>query len=254
MVETVVNFRGLNDFTTIKQQRIRPDLIFRSGELVKVAAPERELLFDKFQIKQIYDFRSAQEISDKPDDVFTGVAYHHLDLMRDAGGHTTSLAEFSSGVTIDPDDVMKEMYADIILSKSGREGLNTFLTDLVSNEGPSLFHCFAGKDRTGVAAALFLASLQVGPDQIMRDYLVTNQARKAANDALIADYRQQGLAESALKVMETMMYVKASYLEHSFATIEEHYGSIPAYIMAKDGLGLMPDTLSDLRHQYLIAQ
>lgn len=251
-METLVNFRGLNEFTTITKQKIRPNIIFRSGELVNIAKPEREMLFDKYQIKQIYDFRSNKEIIDKPDDIFNGVDYHHIDLMRDSGGHTTSLEEFASGLIDDPDDVMKEMYRDIILTQSGREGIHNFLNALVSHEGASLFHCFAGKDRTGVAAALLLASLQVTPDQIMHDYLITNQSRKAANDALVAEYRAKGLSERAVGVIETMMYVKAEYLEHSFATIEENYGSIPAYFKANDGLDLDTNIIAELRHRYLI--
>lgn len=251
-MDTLVNFRGLNNFTTIKQQKMQPDLIFRSGELVEIAAPERAMLFENYQIKQIYDFRSDKEITEKPDDQFNGVDYHHIDLMRDSGGHSASLEVFASG--IDPhqaDDVMKDMYREIVLSQSGREGLHNFLDGLVTHTGPAIFHCFAGKDRTGVAAALLLASLQVTPSQIMQDYLATNPSRKAANDAIIASYRANGVSEEALSVIETMLYVKQPYLEHSFATIEENFGSIANYFKAEDGLGLSSDVISALRHQYL---
>lgn len=251
-MDTLVNFRGLNDFTTINKQKMKPNLVFRSGELVDIAAPERTLLFENYQINQIYDFRSNKEITDKPDDQFSGVDYYHIDLMRDAGGHSASLEVFASNFDGEKaDDVMKDMYREIVLSQSGREGLHNFLDGLVSHDVPAIFHCFAGKDRTGVAAALLLASLQVTPNQIMQDYLATNPARKVANDAIIANYRQTGLTEDALSVIETMLYVKQSYLEHSFATIEEHFGSIANYFKANDGLGLSSDVIAGLRNQYL---
>lgn len=251
-MENLVNFRGLNDFTTIKKQRIRPNLIFRSGELVDLEVKARELLVDKYQIKQIYDFRSTKEIIEKPDDKLTGVDYHHIDLMRDAGGRAASLEVFAATLTASPDDVMKAMYKDIVLSQSGREGIHDFLDALVSQPGAAIFHCFAGKDRTGIAAALLLASLQVTPDQIMRDYLITNQARKGANDSIIATYRAQGITETVLKNIETMMYVKAEYLEYGFAVIEEHFGSITNYFKANDGLALDQNVIGALRHQYLV--
>ncbi|MCM0599582.1 tyrosine-protein phosphatase [Periweissella fabalis] len=252
-METLVNFRGLNDFTTVNNRKMQANMIFRSGELVNIAAQERAMLFEKFNIKQIYDFRSSKEVTEKPDDDFTGVAYHHIDLMRDAGGHTASLEVFASNFDGQKaDDVMKDMYQDIVLSASGREGLHNFMNSLVTSEGPAIFHCFAGKDRTGVAAALLLASLQVTPDQIMRDYLATNPARKIANDAILANYRANGLDEKALAVIETMLYVKQDYLEHSFATIEDNFGSIAHYFKANDGLGLSSDVITALRHQYLV--
>lgn len=251
-MENVVNFRGLNGFTTIQKKQMRTDLVFRSGELVDLERKDREVLFDKYQIKQIYDFRSTREINAKPDDKFQGVDYHHIDLMRDSGGQTTSLEVFAATLPASPDDVMKAMYKDIVLSQSGREGLHDFLDALVSRPGAAIFHCFAGKDRTGVAAALLLASLQVTPDQIMRDYLVTNQARKVANDAIITNYRKQGIAEEIIKNIETMMYVKAEYLEYGFAVIEENFGSITNYFKANDGLALDQTVIGALRHQYLL--
>lgn len=251
-METLINFRGLNDFTTLDNKKIKPNLIFRSGELVNINAIDQKELFDNLNIKRIYDFRSTKEIDEKPDDVFENVTYRHLDLMRDSGKHTSSLEEFSRENATKPDDIMKKMYRDIFLNKSGREGLHNFLSDLSINDQPAIFHCFAGKDRTGVAAALFLNALKVPKKEVMQDYLKTNVSRKKSNDMIIKELKKQGVELKVLNSVETMLYVKQSYLEHGFSLVKENFGSIENYVKAKDGLDLPNSVLLDLQGKYLV--
>lgn len=73
-----------------------------------------------------------------------------------------------------------------------------------------LFHCFAGKDRTGIGAALILSALGVEHSYILEDYLKTNEQRKTANEQIIAQYQANGTPLAEIQQLETLLYVKKS--------------------------------------------
>lgn len=108
---------------------------------------------------------------------------------------------------------------------------------LAQSDRPSLVHCLAGKDRTGIAVALFHHLVGVHRDDMMADYLMTNvtgniEARVAAGGmhvkAIFGD-----MTDDALRAL---MSVEPTYLENGFAAIAERYGSIDDYL--REGLGV----------------
>jgi protein tyrosine/serine phosphatase len=107
---------------------------------------------------------------------------------------------------------------------------------LATRDGASLLHCLAGKDRTGLGAALIHHLLGVHHDDIVEDYLLTNsagniEARIAAQSHSLAD---MGLDEATMRVV---LGVEAVYLDTAFAAIRERHGSIEAYAEAVLGIG-----------------
>jgi protein-tyrosine phosphatase len=93
---------------------------------------------------------------------------------------------------------------------------------------PVLFHCAAGKDRTGVAAALILTALGVRPSIIMDDYLLSNRLFRpiAGHTTDLPD-----------DIRETIIKVRPSYLEAAFAAMTERWGGPQAYLEQALGLG-----------------
>jgi protein-tyrosine phosphatase len=90
-----------------------------------------------------------------------------------------------------------------------------------------VFHCTAGKDRTGFAAALLLEALGVPRDIILQDYLLTN------------DFYQIPTANPAdlpPEVMNVLWRVQANFLDAAFEVVEADFGSVPRYL--KEALGL----------------
>ena len=76
---------------------------------------------------------------------------------------------------------MQEVYRDFVLEESARKAYHDFFQILLESDTPKdtiLFHCTAGKDRTGFAAALFLRGMGVDMDCIINDYLLTNEYLK----------------------------------------------------------------------------
>lgn len=119
---------------------------------------------------------------------------------------------------------------------------------LANREGASLLHCFAGKDRTGVAAALLHHMLGVHDDDIMADYLLTNtagdvDARVAAGAESIRKNRGAHLDDATVRVL---MDVDPAYLDAARAAMVARHGSLEAYLVEVLGVtSAMRDRIVD---------
>ena len=112
---------------------------------------------------------------------------------------------------------------------------------LAEKPAPSLLHCLAGKDRTGVAAALVHTLLGVHPDDVMADYLLTNTAGNIDRRIEAGAKHMRGSHGSRIEeaAIRALMSVEADYLQTSLDQIRQRHGSVEAY--AEDVLGVGPD-------------
>lgn len=127
---------------------------------------------------------------------------------------------------------------------------------LASGDVPLVISCAAGKDRTGLAAALLLASLDVSRDQIMDDYALTNGAidlekdlfeRPAGSLGLGGDYEL--LVRASRQDRAPLMDADPVYLQAAFEEIERKDGSIDVYL--QNNLGLDQAALDSIRRHLL---
>ena len=228
-MNSVVNFRDIGGFPTQQGTVVKTGHFFRSGELVNIAQADQQKLVEDYQIKRIYDFRSAAETQERPDDSIQGTNYLHIDIL--------------------PDEAMDMAYKEMVLSNSGRKGYQTFFENFLSYPQEAiLFHCFAGKDRTGIGAALILSALGVEHSYILEDYLKTNEQRKTANEQIIAQYQANGTPPAEIQQLETLLYVKKEYLATALQAIEKEFGSVEGYL--KEGLGLPLSAKKDMLSLY----
>ena len=249
-MKTLVNFRDLGGIITCEGKTIKANRILRSGELVNLADEDKMKLAEYFKLKSIVDFRSTAEISERPDDCLVGSGYHHIDIMKDVE-HNASKSFFEDNKHAHPDVLMNGVYKMIILNDTANEGYRNFIDILLKQkDGATIFHCFAGKDRTGIGAAIILTILGVNKEDIIEDYLKTNILRKDANDKLLEEKRKQGASEQELEYFNLFMSVKADYLETAFAVAENTYGSFLDYII--NGIGVSEKEIKVLQEMYLI--
>ena len=103
---------------------------------------------------------------------------------------------------------------------------------LLETDQALMFHCTAGKDRTGVGAALILYSLGVDEKDIYADYEATNIYRKEANDKFVKSLAAQGLPESSAR---SLMAAKPEYLKAAFDAIKKDYGSCRINLWKRNG-------------------
>ena len=102
-----------------------------------------------------------------------------------------------------------------------------FFTLLQRNDDPLVFHCTAGKDRTGWAAALLLTALGVDEEQIMEDYLLTNQLFKRPVSIF---------GNMSEEVLDALWRVQPSYLMASVDTVRNRYDSLDSYLTQELGV------------------
>jgi len=147
----------------------------------------------------------------------------------------------AAGHRLSPADVvalMQETYRGFVRGNTQR--FAQLFSHLLESNQPTVFHCTAGKDRTGFAAALILRSLGVSPQDAMRDYLFTNERLKPEPDS------RHGLAP---EVVSVLWRVRPEYLEAAFEAVDQDYGSLEAYM--REGLGLREAQRERLRSLYL---
>lgn len=144
------------------------------------------------------------------------------------------------------DSLMIEYYSNTTYLKDRYKPFFDKLLDLPANES-LVFHCTAGKDRTGIGAALLLYALGVPYTIIVSDYEASNYYRKDANKKMM------GLMMQMMNVDRTtanaMLGVKKEYLDATFAAINKKYGSVDTFL--KNEIGLDDAKIKMLKKEFL---
>jgi protein-tyrosine phosphatase len=108
-----------------------------------------------------------------------------------------------------------------------------------------LYHCTAGKDRTGWASVVILMALGVPKEDAVNDFLASNQYLVAKNEKYYA-----ALPHIPRERLEVLLTVRRSFIDASFAEVERRYGGFDAYV--RDGLGLDENAIRALKSRYLM--
>lgn len=245
------NFRDLGGIKTSDGKRVKKGLLLRSGEPDELTLEEFNEFKVKYDIRFIVDFRTSEEAEASKIAEDSGVRREIIDVLKNAEEYVTSYKNFRQ--ITDRGRVrtfMNEVYALIINDDHSTQGYKRFLEIVLALEkGAVLFHCFAGKDRTGIAAAILLTILGVPRDEIIKDYLMTNELRKESNQKILKQDMEAGVDPEHLKVMEGFLLVDKEYIETAFKAAEQKYGSFDNYIAR--ALGLTEEGREILKRRYL---
>jgi protein tyrosine/serine phosphatase len=149
-------------------------------------------------------------------------------------------------------DAMQAVYADMPCRPVIISAFRLYFSALAEADGPSLVHCTAGKDRTGIAAALLHRLMGVHHDDMFADYMLTNTAGKAEERLTygVAMMRRNFGAELSDESARALVTVAPRYLEAAFAAIEARFGSIEAYL--HDEIGIDPAMRQTLEKRLLV--
>ena len=194
-----------------------------------------------YHLYNIVDLRTKNGRNSAPDIEIPGTVYHALDFFQgeddgQATGSAEQLQQMQSKEQVDRK--MKQLYASFVVSAGARQKMYELLQLLLNTEkGSTLIHCFAGKDRTGISAAAILTVLGVSKDDIVADYLKTNQLREKENEELLGELRAAKVLESMLEAVHEALCVRREYLETSYEAAEQKYESFERYILEGIGFG-----------------
>ena len=247
----IANFRDIGGITT-RLGKIQDKRLIRSGELFQISETDINALQNDYNLKLILDLRSAAEVADHPDSSIPGARYLNLDVMADLEKGNPGFEGILNKLDLSRvDNHMKQVYRDVILNERASFEYGQFMREIANlSDGSALFHCYAGKDRTGLGAAILLDVLGASQDDIYADYMLTNNMRKKTNDEICqASAKQYNLSAEQTEALRQFLLVKEDYIDETYRVINETYGSTDNYIL--NGLKVAPATLEDIRMKYL---
>lgn len=238
-VAGATNFRQLGGYETRQGTHVKWNKIFRSGEISKLTNDDMALLKAK-HISHVVDFRGNDEVAKAKDRLPEGAVY--LQLPAGSENLNSWMAQLPKLNTAD--SLMISFYSQTTNLKAKYKPF--FKELLLMPDGEALlFHCTAGKDRTGIGAALLLYALGVDEETILDDYLASNEYRKAENEKMVKGMVAMGVKE---QVAKDLAAVKKEYLVATYEAITRQYGSVDLFL--NNEMGLSAKDLAVLRKKY----
>ena len=232
------NFRDLGGYRTADGQMVRRHHLFRSDHLGSLAADDIQLLSGKLREPvRVLDLRGVTE-RETAVCVLEGVTVHSLSIEPTIVQVLSDLIDAGHKLTrADVVGHMQDTYRGFVRHNTHR--FASLFGFLLESRDPLVFHCTAGKDRTGFAAALILLVLGVSRDDVMRDYLLTNERLKPKTE-------WRGLTP---EVASVLYRVQPEFLDAAFEAVRQKYGNLDTYF--REGLGLREAERARLQELYL---
>lgn len=250
---TITNFRDIGGIKNKDGKQIKKEIFLRSGELSNLTNEDQKRLETTYHLSKIIDLRSEAEVEERPDMSVPKSEYIHIDILEDIQDEGASISDFVKiGSPEKSASYMSKLYADIALNKIAQKGYNKFFEEILAlqKQESVLFHCFAGKDRTGIAALLILETLDVPREAIYKDYLLTNELRKKENAMILEQAKTAQLEEANLEALHVALNVDSSYLDNFYETVEKQYGDISTYL--KQAIGIDKVTKETLNYRFVL--
>ncbi|MEU7138748.1 tyrosine-protein phosphatase [Nocardia sp. NPDC046473] len=218
-LQGVQNARDIGGYRTATGKTVRTGLVYRTGQLNNATPADLAELSGR-QVRVVDDLRTVYERTLGPDKVPAGATANWDDVIGQAP--PAVLASTLTGGD--------SLYRAFITAPGANQAFASVLRDIITTDGSVLFHCTAGKDRTGWTAAVLLTVLGVDRDTVNQDYLLSNHYRNAAPN-------------------DTINGVQQPWLDAAFDQANQTYGSFDNYV--RDGLKLTDGDIAALKAKLL---
>jgi protein-tyrosine phosphatase len=278
------NARDLGGYLTTDGAVVRHGVALRADALNRLTAEDGALLVAA-GVRRVVDLRSTDEVREAGPDLIPGLpaadlvqlarstepvtvepvgpgglTLHHLPVfaadfdiyvaLRDALADRDADKQFALLGNGKAAGMMTGLYRWFVTDPVARERFAAVLRLLAAPDGPPvLFHCSAGKDRTGWVAALTLTALGVDRDTVFEDYLLTNTRSAALIGHIVESFGTQGLMKDPTLLLPVFRAERA-YLEAAFEEVATGWTSFEHFWQA--GLGLDDTVLAGLRANLLV--
>lgn len=231
-IKKVNNFRFLGGIKNQEGKILKDSLIYRSGNLHQLRSSSFDD-FEKLNINKVIDLRTKREITEETDHLPKNIIYKNYPAFEDKNDEMKDAKKLALKGKIRKADAEKRMlkfYTDYV--SENPEVIKTIITEILNSDQPILYHCTAGKDRTGMITALILKILKFDNDVIFEEYLVSNDLRKnVINKRLnLADNLHFVFPKLDIGVIEKTSWIERDYLQAAFDEIDKKYGSFDNYI------------------------
>lgn len=229
------NFRDAGGYRTADGRSVRRGLFFRSASMASLT-PQGMMQLQALRIGSIVDLRSTDERRSDTSNwlAASGQGYWARDYSLDATGFARMAGDPKSLTAETVRAAMAEGYRGMpkTLAPSYRE----LFARLAAGKGATVVNCTAGKDRTGIAAALVLTALGVPYAVVREDFLLSNSAIRTSHVGVV-DARSAQLAALPREVLIPLAGVEGGYLDAAFEQMRKDYGSVEGYLDKELGVG-----------------
>jgi protein-tyrosine phosphatase len=241
------NFRDLGGYRTSDGRSVRWGQIFRSGATPDLSEADLQQI-KALGLAEMVDLRSSEERVLAPTRI-EGVPYVSV-------GYSMGAMSLNRKSGIPDMETVYRGFPELLAPQ-----MRVLFASLLSNEGPVVYNCSAGQDRTGFASALILRALGVPLETVLADYHLSTTYRRpqyemprltpeviAANPgaAIYAQYQKDPKYLTPQPLKDS---VGASYLSFALDEVDQKWGSVAAYLQAEAGVG--PKELARLKELYL---
>lgn len=251
-LEGTFNTRDIGGYRTRDGHYVRWGMVYRSDQLHDLTDHDVQYLV-ALGLKLVCDFRVDPERADSPTDTARLPATRFASMNIDSYGGRYGQARGASGAGRGASGPAGVARGGLPAGASGRAGATpppqpynwlplavpqysrVFLS-IAAGDLPVLFHCFAGKDRTGVMAALLLSLLGVPREIILNDYLLTNEVPDNKLPVIAKGFIRRGDNGTDLEAIRRGSQVNRGQMDATFASLDKNYGSVTAYLQKELGL------------------
>lgn len=252
----VRNFRDMGGYATSDGRKMAAGRLFRSGHFAELAENNAARVA-ACDISTVIDFRSPSETERFPAVWHPDWTprYYHTPIGGNAAAWVRDLYERLSKTEFPATELRAQfILAFQTIPIANADGLKRMFDILIDDDdgGAALFHCTAGKDRTGIAGALILKTLEVTEDQIFEDFLLTNDAvdlhaTAAHYAALMSEKAGRPIDPAAV---HPLVGVEPDFLHAAFGVMAENFGSVDDYLTT--AMGLSPERRETLKTRFLV--
>lgn len=230
-LEKANNFRDLGGYQTLDGRRVRWGMLYRSDSLHRLSDND-QIALSRLPLRRIIDFRDPDERRTR----VSRLPEPEPELV------TIPVATEQFSATAIERRIRAREVADIdfwaLMEQGNREFVKDFEEEfshffvLLSNPEtiPTVFHCTAGKDRTGFAAALVLRALGVPRETVIRDYMLTNLYTANAAERTLFWLRAYLFFQTPADQLRPLFQAQRDFLEAAFDEIDERWGSFDVYL------------------------
>ena len=237
----VQNARDLGGYKTTDGRTVKTGLLIRSGRLSNASKEDIHILKDLYHLNAVVDFRIIRERIDSPDVKIDGVTYYTLPLVDDkspmVGGVHKRSANNQNPLSYFIDVIKQghgksDMYVKLFKSERFQKGMTSFFQILLNSDGEHsiLWHCAAGKDRAGSAAALTLLALGVDKETVLTDFDLSNIAYNEWIQKRLTQVSRITRDPEILTVVRSLSGVNVDYMRNAIDATILDYGSIENYL------------------------
>ena len=231
--DAVENFRDYGDYATAAGRRVRGGRLFRAGHQARASEADVARL-EALGLAAVVDLRRVSERRAQPSRRPSGFSGRVIEWDHADAGEAPHITFLKSAPLTEEGGraFMMQTYRRLPFETAHRDLFRRYFLALAETDGPVLIHCAAGKDRTGLLAALTHHLLGVGHDAMMEDYLLTNQAvdlerRVPAVARQLEDWTGRPASHAAVVAF---LGVSADFLDAALRAIEDECGGLDAYL------------------------